>query len=527
MTSAALLLLMLTQSPDDARVLDEVVVCGALRIAAADEVPASVAVLDRDALKRRTQNHLQDALGSIANLNWQAGSSRPRYFQIRGIGEDSLYQGAPNPSVGFLIDDVDVSGLGGVASTFDIEQIEVLRGPQGTRYGANALAGLIVVNSRAPTGTVESLSRLSFGNDGHGELGQVWSGPVSANHRLRVAALKSVQDGFRNNRFLNRDDTNQRDESLLRLRSNFTPNQALEIDTTLSRVNLANGYDAFAIDNGFATQSDRPGRDAQFSTLASIRATHSDLNGSWTAIGSHARSRSEASFDGDWGNDASWGVNAPYDFFSDTDRLRRTRSLELRRQHTIGRADWVVGAYALDLDEDLAQRDDFNGAASLALDSKYAAQSRALFVDLALAIGARDTFGIGARVEQRDADYRDSDGLELDPRDRMWGGALSYLRRELIGPLNGYATLSKGYKAGGFNLGLAIPDGRREFAPERLTSFELGLKGSSADGALSGQLALFVAPRPAGRDVVSVRSDRSTDLRVFHRQRRPRPQCRR
>ena len=75
---------------------------------------------------------------------------RARYFQIRGTGELEQYDGAPNPSVGFVIDDIDLSGIGAVATTFDLEGIEVLRGPQGVRYGANALAGLIYVQSKEP-----------------------------------------------------------------------------------------------------------------------------------------------------------------------------------------------------------------------------------------------------------------------------------------------------------------------------------------------------------------------------------------
>ena len=61
--------------------------------------------------------HFADVLGLVPNLNWSGGTSRPRYFQLRGIGELEQYQGAPNPSVGFLIDDIDFSGVGMPATT--------------------------------------------------------------------------------------------------------------------------------------------------------------------------------------------------------------------------------------------------------------------------------------------------------------------------------------------------------------------------------------------------------------------------
>ncbi len=122
--------------------LEEIVVTATFRAAPAIEVPASVTVLSQQVVRDAGQQSLQDVLGLIPNLNWAGDTSRPRYFQLRGIGELEQYQGAPNPSVGFLIDDIDFSGLGSGGTLYDIDQVEVLRGPQATRYGANALAGL-------------------------------------------------------------------------------------------------------------------------------------------------------------------------------------------------------------------------------------------------------------------------------------------------------------------------------------------------------------------------------------------------
>src|SRR5258708_29874861 len=130
--------------------LEEIVVTAGLRSSSVAELPQSVTVIDRDTLRAAGVQHFEDVLGLIPDLNWAAGTSRPRFFQLRGIGEVEQYQGAPNPSVGFLIDDIDFSGVGMPATLFDTQQIEVLRGPQGTAYGANALAGLISVRTADP-----------------------------------------------------------------------------------------------------------------------------------------------------------------------------------------------------------------------------------------------------------------------------------------------------------------------------------------------------------------------------------------
>ena len=89
------------------------------------------------------------------------------------------YQGAPNPSVGFLIDDIDFSGLGMAATLFDVDHIEVLRGPQATLYGANALAGLIYVRSAEPADRFDGRVELDAGDYGERSYGAVVTGPVT------------------------------------------------------------------------------------------------------------------------------------------------------------------------------------------------------------------------------------------------------------------------------------------------------------------------------------------------------------
>ena len=146
--------------------------------AACSDLPASATVLDAHTLEIAGVQHFQDVLGLVPNLNWSAGTSRPRFFQLRGIGELEQWQGAPNPSVGFLIDGIDFSGVGMPATLADVERIEVLRGPQGTAYGANALAGLIAVNTRAPQREHELNANVTVGDYGTCGASGVLGGPV-------------------------------------------------------------------------------------------------------------------------------------------------------------------------------------------------------------------------------------------------------------------------------------------------------------------------------------------------------------
>ncbi len=84
------------------------------------------------------------------------------------------------PSVGFLIDDIDFSGIGTVGTLFDMDHIEVLRGPQGTRYGANALGGLIAMQSAAPADEFGARVELSGGDYDTRSYGAMITGPVTA-----------------------------------------------------------------------------------------------------------------------------------------------------------------------------------------------------------------------------------------------------------------------------------------------------------------------------------------------------------
>ena len=283
--------------------LEEVVVTATLRAAPALEVPTSVTVLDAATLKDAGQQAFEDVLALVPNLNWAGDTSRPRYFQLRGIGELEQYQGAPNPSVGFLIDDIDFSGLGMAATMFDIDQVEVLRGPQATRYGANALAGLIYVTSAAPEDHFDSRIEVGAGDYNTQTYGAVITGPVAdLDSAFRLAVQHYSTNGYYTNVYLDRDDTDRRGEMTLRGRWRYQPSDDLRIDLSLLHVQIDNGYDAYSINNTRTTESDDPSVDSQHSTGASVRLTYSGWSpATLTVIGTEAQTYVKYGYDGDWG----------------------------------------------------------------------------------------------------------------------------------------------------------------------------------------------------------------------------------
>ena len=257
--------------------IEEVVVTAEFRPVTAAEVPGSVSVLSPDA-NGDLINHIDELLSRAANVNLTSGASRARFIQIRGIGERSQFVEPLNPSVGLLVDGVDLSGLGGAATLFDVQQIEVLRGPQGTLYGANALAGLINVVTPEATEDLSGFLKIDGGNYGARGVGAVLSGPVTDEIGFRISARQYQDDGFIDNIYLNRDDTNARDERSLRAKLQGSSDQG-SWQLALGSVDVDNGYDAFSLDNDRNTRSDEPGRDAQETSYVAFNASRALSDG--------------------------------------------------------------------------------------------------------------------------------------------------------------------------------------------------------------------------------------------------------
>jgi outer membrane receptor protein involved in Fe transport len=495
----------------------ELTVYGANQIAPLKDVPSSVIVIDTKSAAESGHYHLDSYLESTPNVTASGGSNRSRFFQIRGIGEVEQYEGAPNPSVGVFIDDFDLSSLGGVGALFDIESVEILRGPQVTRYGSNALAGAMQLRSREATKDYTALIQSSLGNDDMYETGFAVGGPINQELLFRVSAHNRKQDGFRENKFLNRDDTNGRDETTSRLKLAWIPSSDLRIDLGALFSDFDNGYDAFAIDNGYKTQSDKPGDDVQRTAGLTFKVTSELDQVELVSISSYLDLSQNYSFDGDWGNNQFWSPYDPYDYFSSSNRKREVWSQELRAtsnnlNYKHGRdKQWMGGVFASILDEDTVTQEEADTLVYDSLSSDYHAKTAAMFGSYEAPLGYDSALTLSFRAERRLMRYLDDRPTNFNPGDTMLGGG-AVLSHDLNQNLRSYLGLTRGFKGGGVNPGLSIPEGEKTYDPEYLWNLEGGLKGASDDGSLSATLALFYMKRKDAQAQISYQDDPSDPL---------------
>lgn len=340
-------------------VIEEVIVTGEFRDTSVSQLAASVSVLLPEQ-NGDSVSHLEEILGRAPNVNFASGGSRARFFQVRGIGERGQFSEPLNASVGLLVDGVDLSGIGTAATLADVSQVEVFRGPQGTVFGANALAGLINVVTPNVADDFSGSVDLGLGNYSAVDLGGVLSGPINDRVGFRISAHQYKDNGFIDNIRIGRDDTDNHDETTIRGKVAGDLEQG-DWQVVFGSINIENGYDAFSLDNDRNTRSDEPGTDMQDSQYLGLNLDL-NLNKKIALDASVAYVRSDI----DYGYDEDWTFTG-FDVagYSSTDLYSRdvdTVTLDLRLLSRVGeglaagKVDWVVGFYALDRQVDLTRQ---------------------------------------------------------------------------------------------------------------------------------------------------------------------------
>ncbi len=490
--------------------LERIVVTGDFQRESIQTLSASASLFSKDEINQRGASYLDEMLGSTANVNFTSGASRGRYIQIRGVGLRSQFVDPINPSVGLVIDGINYSGLGGSSLLFDIDQVEIYRGPQGTRFGADGMAGMIQMESAQATADPSLKLQVGMGTYNSREAGLAASAGLTDDTSARVSYFRRKSDGYVDNLYLN-DETQQQDEQVARFKLNSQLTEHLNTELNLHYIDINNGYDAFTLDNSRNSVADEPGQDNQQSYAIGINNTYTGFDAFDVSLNLSAIDTELLySFDEDWVcNDASepqlcaaglhpWG-------YSSTDVYTRDRddqSANLQFNSKTG--NWVAGVYYQNRDVDLER--EYTWLAS-PFASTYETSNVAVYGQVATPIGPKTTLITGLRVEQYQGDYTDSNGFIEETDDVMVGGKIA-LEYQVIDRTMIYTSITRGYKAGGINseaLAKAKDEGlnldadffqqHTSFDPEYLWSGEFGVKGSSLDDKFTLRLAAFYMHR--------------------------------
>jgi iron complex outermembrane recepter protein len=217
------------QASDDAVVdtTSEIIVTAQKRSESVQKIPLAVSAIGGDTLQQRGASGLA-ALGQVVpglNVSEQIGQAR---LTLRGIGVDNISTGAES-SVAFNQDGIFYSrSAAALASFYDVERVEVLRGPQGTLYGRNATGGSVNIITNRPTDTLHGALNLTGGNhetiNGDGFL----SGPLSDTVAARLSFQVQHHDGYGKN-LVTGTDIDTKDSQAIRGQLQFKPDDRLTI----------------------------------------------------------------------------------------------------------------------------------------------------------------------------------------------------------------------------------------------------------------------------------------------------------
>ena len=477
---------------------EKIVVYSGLNDGPLQDWTQGISVITSDEIRKSSADHFQTLIDQIPNLTWAGGTSRPRYFQIRGIGERSHYfgEGAPNFSVGFMLDDIDLSGLGMVAHLFDLKQIEIFKGPQSSVFGSNAIAGLISLRSKEPKDNSEQQYLFSIGTDNHSSISNAFNLKLGKGLGIRFSGNYFYTDGFRNNVLKNINDSNKKEERLLRMKLKYKFSNNTTLLSTLIYANMANGYDVWAPDNNidYQTYSNDDGEDSQKTIGGSLRLNMalSDLI-RMTSITSFSKTDLVHAYDGDWANDGYWyekyGFDSEiegwsYNFYDKNIRDRKNFTQEVR----IAINEVIFGIFYKDMEEkDQANGYLFGGLATDAY-GQYDFKVTSSYFQVSHDLSSRIKFSTNFRIEKNIIGYEGT-AIGLDdyweqvelPRvnyetDDIMMGYRSSLVYKKSNTLSFISSIAKGYKSGGVNQQPYLNDLSRSYGPEALLNTEIGLK---------------------------------------------------
>jgi iron complex outermembrane receptor protein len=499
------------------------------------EVPASVSAFSGADLERLGASDATGLQGSVPNLNvvQGRGSSNATNIYIRGIGQPDALQ-TFDPAVGFYVDGVYYSRIRGTQmELFDIERVEVLRGPQGTLYGKNTIGGAYSVITRRPGHDPHGLFQVTVGDYGQLEGRVAGSVPLTDNLAIGGALFGAVRDGYVTNPTTG-EDYNDRNVWGGRFQAAWDPTTSLAIDfaadyseedsaltmgqPTTSLINFA-GVTLYDVPGStYPTAAEPPPYNFTGEATpglpnssvmdhggVSLRASW-ELNNNWTL-------RSITAFrDLNYTDyiDIDATIYEIGDVLVDVDQDQTSQ--EFQAIYESDRLTVVSGLYYLRENVDSHQEayaddlvDGYLGLTGFTrtIDDELETTSTALYANLSYALTDRLSLGLGARYTEEEKDYfrttstfysnplfNGTFGFNIDDTWENTSGMAS-LDYQFADNILLYARIAQGFKSGGFNGRANNPGEEAPYDPETVLSYEVGAKTDWFDGSLVANVAVF------------------------------------
>jgi len=503
-----------TAVPALAQPIEEIVVTARGRTENLMRVPDSIAVFGRAELDKHHVTAFEDVAAvtpGVFVINDQDPGTN--IITVRGVSTDRLQQASVATVIdGLALPDKELF----TQPYFDLERVEILKGPQGALYGKNAIGGVFNIVTRAPTGTFEATAEAEAGNGGNRALRAAVGGPLAGRKlMLRVSGQVQEWDGWIMNTFLKKTVDHQTTRNLrTRLQGEAGDDFKWELrwnvnseDSGAAWVSSNNVTGRFGgrLDGAALTQpfGDFEGMAKRHWYGVSGKAEISLGAGTFSALAGfdhyHKRWREELDFRNDkpitfFGAplfpDGIQPIAQPVDLRAWTGEARYTSNDDARVR-------WIAGAFVQDT---LRRRvDDFGpllfGAEASAFrtpTTQWAAFAQAgmtlvdaLEATLALRYDSVKTSeDIIGTASGRRVDFARKTFDQFQPKLSL---AYAATPRTML-----YASLSRGFKPGGFNPKPLPGDTfSRIYKAETTTAYEAGVKAATADGRLSSTAAVF------------------------------------
>lgn len=502
---------------------EEIVVTARKREESVQEVPVAVTVTSGATLEDAGAPDISVLQDYVPNLAVYSGRNQTTTLTafLRGIGQADPLWGV-EPGVGLYLDDVYMARpQGALLDVYDVERVEVLRGPQGTLYGKNTIGGAIKYVSRAPTDDLEARLSLAGGSYGTQNVRAMVSGPlIEGKLRGKVAFASLTNDGYGENRFLD-TEVQDKDTTAFRVGLDWLVSDEVTLSFAADRTedeSQPRGY-ARLEPNVFCPLylgAACPPLDDRYDTesgLAPLNGTDSegysmtltwDVNPAWQfkSITAYRESDSQNNIDFDTTPAPITDVIATY---SD-----EQTSQEFQFLYTgPGKLSGVFGVYYFDGTAGGRVLNNFLNLLFGSTEGTTDTESVALFADGSYRLTDRLTMNAGVRVTEEekrgrafnvgftDGTFSEINAIVADfDKTETFNSVAPRFGFDYFfsDDVMGYLSLSRGFKSGGFNVraqAVAFPASAEPFDDEVLDVAEVGLKTVLADRQLVLNTAAF------------------------------------